>query len=130
MNNIALIEKTGFHDAALVGLAAAGGKAQLFFQNVWTSDDEVYMVVVVIDGVKDIKRNEEPVDCLSMEGDHANVIEFSWADDVAVLLVEWRSSSPPSGRICSYTFGFGTFEIQAGRQNRTTQRSSGRLQWD
>ena len=130
MDNAALIEKTGFHDAALVGLSVAGDQAQLFFKNVWTSDDDIYTAFVVIDGVQNITRNEEPVDCLSMEEYYANVIEFSRSDNVAVLLVEWRSSSPPSGRICSYRFGFGAFEIGGGRQNRTAQRASGRVPRD
>ena len=128
MNNTALIEKTGFHDASLLTLSAAGDEAALFFHNVWTSDDDAYMASVIIDGVHNITRNGEPVDLLSMEEQYANVIEFSRSDNVAVLLVEWRSSSPPRGRICSYKFGFSSFEIYVERQDMTTQLSSGSVQ--
>ena len=51
-----------------------------------------------------------------MEGEYANVIDFSRSGHTATLVVDWRSFAPRKNETCSYNLEFDTFDLRAKKQ--------------
>jgi len=90
-------ERTTFQDAPLERCLSEGDSLLLEFQNL-TVDigrEGYYRATVVLSGVQEIKRFDEPVTQLTFEGEgEGEVLQFHRGEGKALLLVEWHSYQP------------------------------------
>ena len=110
------LERTVFHDASLEACSLEGDSLLLEFQDIaidW-GKGEYYSTSVVLSGVREIRRFDEPVAQLTMEGE-GEVLQFYRGEGKALLLLEWHSHQP-------HAAVFARYEIMPPRLSRSRNR--------
>lgn len=113
------IEETVFHDADLVRCSTEGDTLTLQFRNIaleW-GQEEYYSAVVVLSGVREIRRFDKPVAQLLSEGEGADVLQFRRGEGTALLLVEWIYYRQPTNNFAKYEIDYDTFSIAVEKQD-------------
>ncbi len=111
------LERTVFHDASLEDCASEGDTLRLEFQDIsleW--GEEYYRASVVLSGVRTIRRFDEPVAQLAMEGD-GEVLQFRKGEGRALLLVEWHTYQPTTRTFVQYEIDYATYSITVEKQD-------------
>ena len=112
------IEETVFHDADLVRCSTAGDTLTLQFRNIaleW-GQEEYYSAVVVLSGVREVRRFDKPVAQLLSEGEGADVLQFRPGEGTALLLVEWIYYRQPINNFAKYEIDYATSSIIVEKQ--------------
>lgn len=113
------IEETVFHDADLVRCSTEGDTLTLRFRNIaleW-GQEEYYGAVVVLSGVREIRRFDKPVAQLLSEGEGADVLQFRRGEGTALLLVEWIYYRQPVNVFAKYEIDYATLSITVEKQD-------------
>ena len=113
------IEETVFHDADLVRCSTEENTLTLQFRNIaleW-GQEEYYSAVVVLSGVREIRRFDKPVAQLLSEGEGADVLQFRRGEGTALLLVEWIYYRQPVNVFAKYEIDYATLSITVEKQD-------------
>ena len=113
------IEETVFHDADLARCLTEGDTLTLQFRNIaleW-GQEEYYSAVIVLGGVREIRRFDKPVAQLLSEGEGADVLQFRRGEGTALLLVEWIYYRQPTNVFAKYEIDYTTFSITVEKQD-------------
>lgn len=113
------IEETVFHDADLARCSTEGDTLTLQFRNIaleW-GQEEYYSAVVVLSGVREIRRFDKPVAQLLSEGEGADVLQFRRGEGTALLLVEWIYYRQPTNNFAKYEIDYDAFSIAVEKQD-------------
>lgn len=112
------IESTDFHDASFEQCVLEGGTLRFKFQNIVIEigKEEYYRASVVLSGVREIRRFDEPIAQLTMEGD-GEVLEFHRGEGKALLLVEWHFYQPNARIFTQYEIDYATSSITVEKQD-------------
>ncbi len=111
-------ERTRFHDASLGKCLSEGNLLQLKFQNIITDigTEEYSRASVVLSGVQEIRRFDEPVAQLTTEGE-GKVLQFHRGEGKARLLVEWHFYQPNARVFAEYEIDYASSSITAEKQD-------------
>ncbi len=71
---------------------------------------------MVLSGVRAIRRFDEPVAQLTMEGE-GEVLQFRRGEGTALLLVEWATYQPNATNFVQYEIDYTIFSITAEKQD-------------
>ena len=91
----------------------------LQFRNIaleW-GQEEYYSAVVVLSGVREIRRFDKPVAQLLSEGEGADVLQFRRGEGTALLLVEWIYYRQPVNVFAKYEIDYATLSITVEKQD-------------
>jgi len=112
------VESTAFHDASLDQCVSEGDTLRFEFQNIIIDieNDEYYRASVVLSGVREIRRFDEPVAQLTMEGS-GEVLQFHKGEGKALLLVQWHTFQPNTNVFAQYEIDYATSSIKAEKQD-------------
>jgi len=112
------VESTDFHDASLEQCVSEGDTLRFEFQNIIIDIEieEYYSSCVILNDVREIRRFDEPVAQLTMEGD-CEVLQFHRGEGKALLLVEWRTFQPSTTVFSQYEIDYATSSITAEKQD-------------
>ncbi len=106
------LECTRFHDASLEECALEGDSLRLEFQDIsleW-GKEEYYSAIVILSGVRAIRRFDVPVAQLTMEGE-GEVLQFRRGEGRALLLVEWHTYQPTTRTFVQYEIDYATASV-------------------
>lgn len=118
------IEQTLFHDAELERCSTEGDSLQLHFRDIaleW-GKEEYYSALVTLSGVQKIRRFDEPVAQLTLEGDGSDVLQFRKGEGRAVLLIEWHHFQQ---RVHERAHVFAQYEIDYAACSITVEKQDG-----
>ncbi len=112
------LERTAFHDASLERCLSERDSLRLEFQNIIIDVDkeEYYSATVTLNGVREIRRFEEPVAQLAMEGE-GEVLQFHKGEGRALLLVEWHTYQPTTRTFVQYEIDYATASVSVEKQD-------------
>lgn len=113
------IESTVFHDAELECCWIKGDQLQLQFKDIvleW-GKEEYYRALVTLSGVREIRRFDEPVAQLTLEGDGSDVLQFRRGEGKALLLIEWHYYQQKAHVFAKYEIDYATSSITVEKQN-------------
>lgn len=112
------VENTAFHDASLERCLSEGDSLRFEFQNIIIDIDkeEYYSATVILNGVREIRRFEEPVAQLTMEGE-GEVLQFHKGEGRALLLLEWHTYRPNTNIFAQYEIDYATASVTAEKQD-------------
>lgn len=113
------IERTVFHDAELERCSTEGDTLQLQFKNIaleW-GKEQYYRALVTLSSVREIRRFDEPVAQLTLEGDGSDVLQFRRGEGKALLLIEWHYYQQKTHVFAKYEIDYATFSITVEKQN-------------
>lgn len=112
------VESTRFHDAGLEECAAKGNLLRFVFNNIIIKirTEEYYRATVLLNGVREIRRFDEPVTQLLMEGD-GEVLQFHRGEGRALLLVEWRTYQPTTRTFVQYEIDYANASVTVEKQD-------------
>ncbi len=111
-------ESTAFHDASLECGLSEGNSLRLKFQNIIIDVDreEYYSAIVILNGVREIRRFDVPVAQLTMEGE-GEVLQFHKGEGRALLLVEWHTYQPTTRTFVQYEIDYATASVSVEKQD-------------
>ena len=78
--------------------------------------EEYHSASVVLSGVREIRRFDEPVAQLTMEGE-GEVLQFHRGEGKALLLLEWHSYQPHATVFAKYEIEYATSSITVEKQD-------------
>lgn len=81
-----------------------------------TEGEEYYSATVILNGVRGIRRFDEPVPQLTMEGD-GEVLQFRRSEGRALLLVEWHTYQPTTRSFVRYEIDYTTASVSVEKQD-------------
>lgn len=112
------VESTELHDASFEQCVSEGDTLRLEFQNIIIEigKEEYYRASVILNGVREIRRFNEPIAQLAMEGD-GEVLEFHRGEGKALLLVEWHFYQPNARIFAQYEIDYATSSIKVEKQD-------------
>lgn len=113
------IERTVFHDAELERCSTEGNSLHFYFRDIvleW-GKEEYYRALVTLSGVREIRRFDEPVAQLTLEGDGSDVLQFRRGEGKALLLIEWHYYQHKAHVFAKYEIDYATFSINVEKQN-------------
>ncbi len=112
------IEETVFHDADLARCSTEGDTLTLQFRNIaleW-GQEEYYTAVVALTGIREIRRFDEPVAQLFLEGEGADVLQFRRGEGTALLLVERIYYRQHANVFARYEIDYSAYSITVEKQ--------------
>lgn len=118
------IERTVFHDAELGRCLTEGDSVKLYFRDIaleW-GKEEYYSALVTLSGVREIRRFDEPVAQLTLEGDGSDVLQFRKGEGRALLLIEWHHFQQ---RVHERAHVFAKYEIDYTAYSITVEKQNG-----
>ena len=92
----------GFHESTLAGLSHRGGTVRLSLDGVRTPDGRE-AAEVVIEGVRDVLRDNSPTGSLYMEQPDGEVLTLRQDGDAVTLVVEWNDFAAKRQHVAVYT---------------------------
>ncbi len=107
-----------FHDASLAECVSEKDTLRLEFQDIsleW-GKEEYYSATVVLSGVREIRRFDELLPQLTMEGE-GEVLQFRRGEGRALLLVEWHIYQPATRSFVQYEIDYATAPITVEKQD-------------
>ncbi len=112
------VEGTRFHDSGLTKCVSEGDSLLLEFKNIIidVGTEEYYSASVILNGVREIRRFDEPIAHLAMEGD-GEVLEFHRGEGKALMLVEWHFYQPNAHIFAQYEIDYATSSITVEKQD-------------
>lgn len=112
------VQRTAFHDSTLERCSQEEDSLQMDFQDILydVEKEEYYSATVILSGVREIRRFDEPVAQLTMEGD-GEVLQFHRGDGRALLLVEWHTYQPTTRNFVKYEIDYATSSITVEKQD-------------
>ncbi len=112
------VECTEFHDSTLGRCLSKGESLRLGFYDILVDfENEVYFrSTVILSGVREIRRFDEPIPQLTVEGD-CEVLQFHRGEGKALLLVEWHAYQPNTTVYARYEIDYVTSSITAEKQD-------------
>ena len=82
-------------------------------------NEEYYSASVILNGVREIRRFDEKVAQLAMEGD-GEVLQFHRGKGRALLLVEWHTYQPNTRSFVQYEIDYDTASVSVEKQDGLT----------
>jgi hypothetical protein len=112
------VENTDFHDASLERCLHEKNSLQMDFQNILfdIEQEEYYSATVILSGVREIRRFDEPVAQLTMEGE-GEVLQFHKGKGRALLLLEWHTYQPNTTTFVQYEIDYATASVTVEKQD-------------
>ncbi len=113
------IERTVFHDAELECCWTKEDLLHLQFRDIvleW-GKEEYYRALVTLSGVREIRRFDQPVAQLTLEGDGSDVLQFRRGEGKALLLIEWHYYQQKTHVFAKYEIEYETFSITVEKQS-------------
>jgi len=95
-----------------------GNSLRLKFQNIIIDVDrrEYYSAIVILNGVREIRRFDVPVAQLTMEAE-GEVLQFHRGEGRALLLIEWHTYQPTTRTFVQYEIDYATASVSVEKQD-------------
>lgn len=108
------IQRTGFHEAELDGVALAAGVLRLRLSNIVPDpdSDERVRCDLAFHGVGNLTCDNQPVPAITPEGDDASVLQLDYANGAAALFLDWHRYSERRTQTRAYRFTYATDELR------------------
>lgn len=112
------VERTAFHDSTFEKCSQKGDSLWMDFKDIAfdTEGEEYYSATVILNGVREIRRFNEPVPQLTMEGE-GEVLQFHRGEGRALLLVEWHTYQPNTTTFAKYEIDYATASVSVEKQD-------------
>lgn len=121
MNLAAELERTEFHDSDLPAFVFEDDTLRLQFHNIILEigTEEHYSALVILHGVREMRRFGVVVPTLAFEGEDCEVLQFHRGDGRASLLVSWNYYARPRrlSEYVEYQIDYASSEVTAEKQD-------------